>query len=115
MPIPDYQSMMLPILRMAADDVVHQASEALGLIIERFDVTNEEQQALLPSGTAKKLSNRVHWALTYLRHADVIRAHGRGRFVITDRGKALLASGVTRIDKSVLSQFPEFVVFVGGG
>jgi restriction system protein len=114
MPIPDYQSMMLPILQMTADSSVHRAAEALDLIVQQFAVTDDEQQEMLPSGTAKKLYNRVHWALTYLRHAEVIRPEGRGRFVITDRGRSLLASGLKRIDKGVLSQFPEFVEFVGG-
>ena len=106
--------MMLPILQMTGDGSVHRTAEALNFIVDQFAVTEDEQQEMLPSGTAKKLYNRVHWALTYLRHAGVIRPEGRGRFVITDRGRSLLTSGLKRIDKGVLSRFPEFVEFIGG-
>lgn len=114
MAIPDYQSMMLPVLELAGDGKVHKASEAIEAIAARFNLTAADREELLPSGTGKTLYNRVHWVLTYLRRALVLRSEGRALFAITDRGRALLAEHLDRIDKTVLSRYPEYIAFVSG-
>lgn len=110
MPIPDYQTLMLPVLRFAAAgetrvaDVAERIAGDLGL-------TPEERDELLPSGRQRVLHNRIHWAKFYMSKAGLIASPARGRFVATDKGKALLATSPDRIDVALLMQEPEFREF----
>jgi restriction system protein len=110
MPIPDYQTLMLPVLRSAAHgetrvaDVSERIADDLGL-------TQAERDELLPSGRQLLLHNRIHWAKFYMSKAGLITSPARGRFVATDKGKALLASSPERIDVALLMQEPEFREF----
>ena len=52
MPIPDYQSIMLPILRMASDGQEHRFRDAVETLADEFGLTDGERAQLLPSGTA---------------------------------------------------------------
>ncbi len=105
--IPDYQSLMLPVLLLAAEgekrvaDVAERIADDLGL-------TAEERDELLPSGRQRLLHNRIHWAKFYMSKAGLIASPARGRFVATDRGKALLATAPDRIDVALLMREPEF-------
>lgn len=110
MPIPDYQSLMLPVLRYAAEgekrvaDVENRIADDLGL-------TQEEREELLPSGRQRILHNRIHWAKFYMTKAGLLALPARGRFVATDAGRALLGSKPDRIDVKLLLQRPEFREF----
>ena len=114
MAIPDYQTLMLPLLQFAADGREHTKREAVSALGQQVGLTQEELGVLLPSGRQGLFDNRVAWARSYLKHAGLIDAPRRGVFVITDRGKQLLAEGVTRIDNRVLSRYPEFLTFISG-
>lgn len=110
--IPDYQSLMLPVLRAAENgevrvgDVVQQLADSLHL-------TEEQRAILLPSGGQTLFANRVRWAKAYLGKAGLIEATRRGHFLVTDRGRKALASNPTRIDNRFLAQFEEFLQFTG--
>jgi restriction system protein len=110
MSIPDYQSLMLPVLSASLDgeirigDVVERLAEKLGL-------TPEERSELLPSGKQTIFANRVHWAKTYLGKAGLIESTRRGHFKITPRGCQVLDSKPARIDINFLNQFEEFEKF----
>ena len=110
MTIPDYQTLMLPVLRAAANgearigDVVRQLSDEFGL-------TAEERDEILPSGKQTTISNRVHWAKTYLTKAGLLQSTRRAHFTITERGRQVLAKQPGRIDNNYLSQFEEFIEF----
>lgn len=114
MAIPDYQSLMLPLLQFAADGREHTKREAVAALGQQLGLTQEELGVLLPSGRQGLFDNRVAWARSYLKHAGLLDAPRRGVFVITDRGRQLLAEGVTRIDNRVLSRYPEFLDFTSG-
>lgn len=111
MAIPDYQTLMEPILRKAARgevhvrDVIEQLSEELGL-------TEYERTQLLPSGRKRVIADRVHWAKSYLTQAGMVELTRRGHFRITDRGRTALNGHPERIDNRYLSQFPEFREFL---
>lgn len=90
MAIPDYETIMLPLLRFAEDGKVHSTREAINYLSEFFKLTVEDQKVLLPSGTARLFDNRIGWASTYMRKAALIESPRRGYFRITDRGKAVL-------------------------
>ena len=61
MPIPDFQSLMLPLLSVAADGREHSLSEARDALATQFDLTPEERAELLPSGRQRRFDNRVAW------------------------------------------------------
>ncbi|RZF27585.1 restriction endonuclease [Paraburkholderia sp. UYCP14C] len=112
MPIPDYQTLMLPVLRIAADGKEHRFRDVVEELATAFQVTDEERNALLPSGTASLFDNRVGWARTYLKQAGTIESQKRGYFKITERGKKLLAENPSQLDNATLKQYPEFVAFM---
>ncbi len=111
MAIPDYQTLMLPVLKVAGDGQEHRIGDAVNQLARDFGLTEEEQQQILPSGRQATFANRVGWAKTYLVQAGLLEATKRAHFKITDRGKKSLAEGPPRIDVEYLSQFAEFVQF----
>jgi restriction system protein len=111
MSIPDYQSLMQPLLKTAADGKVHSKREALNELAKKFGLTESERKELLPSGNQEIFDNRVGWARTYLKKAGLIQYTQRGHFQITDRGKAVLAQKPGVINVAYLRQFPEFREF----
>lgn len=111
MAIPDYQTIMLPLLRVAQDDQVHRVRDAIEELSTHFHLTDTERSELLPSGTAPLFDNRVGWARTYLKSAGLIRSDRRGTFQITERGKALLTKNPDHIDLPLLNQYQEFREF----
>lgn len=111
MGVPDYQSIMLPLLRYVADGEVHTLREVTDHIAEHFELTPDERRELLPSGSQPTLNNRVSWARTYLAKAGLLEKTGRARFRITERGKAVLRENPPRVDCDLLMRFPEFVDF----
>lgn len=108
MAIPDYQSIMLPLLRCAGDKAEHSLREAIDILAKEFQLTEEEQKELLPSGQQEVFNNRVGWARTYLKKAGLLDTTRRGYFRITDRGSSVLDKNIDKIDVSFLEQFPEF-------
>jgi restriction system protein len=111
MAIPDYQSLMLPLLKVAADGKVHTKRDALNELAERFKLTEEERKELLPSGNQAVFDNRIGWARTYLKKSGLIEYPQRGHFQITDRGKSVLEKNPPVINVAFLRQFPEFIEF----
>lgn len=112
MAIPDYQSLMLPLLKYIADGKEHKLNEAVEALANQFQLTENEKSELLPSGSAFTFNNRVHWAKTYLKKAGLLDAPKRSMMVITTRGLDVLKQSPTHIDVKFLRQFPEFVDFV---
>ncbi len=113
MAIPDYQTLMLPLLKVAADGKVHTKRDAVNELAQRFELTEEERKELLPSGSQAVFDNRIGWARTYLKKAMLIQYPQRGHFQITDRGKSVLAQNPPVINVAFLRQFPEFLEFQG--
>jgi restriction system protein len=111
MPIPDYQSLMRPLLSFALDGSEKNINDAIKGIADQLGLTEDERHQLLPSGKQPIFANRVHWARTYLDKAGAIKRTRRSHFVITDRGKQLLTDNPIRINVQVLKKFPEFVAF----
>lgn len=111
MPIPDYQTLMLPLLKIAGDGKIHTKRDAVTELAVQFGLTEAERKELLPSGKQEIFDNRVGWARTYIKHALLIEYVQRGQFRITDRGKQILAEKPERIDNAFLRRFPEFIEF----
>jgi restriction system protein len=110
MPIPDYQTVMLPLLKVTSDGEEHQFHEAANTLASSFKLTEEERREPLPSG-GRIFDNRVGWARTYLKKAGLLSYPRRAHFKITARGQSVLNQKLTKIDVKFLRQFPEFVEF----
>src|SRR5512136_2267432 len=105
MPVPDYETIMLPLLQLASDQQEHTLSAAYDELATQFSLTESERIDMLPSGRQSRFENRVGWARTYLKKAGLIDSTGRGKFRITQRGLTVLKSKPTTITKEFLTQF----------
>lgn len=114
MAIPDYQSLMLPVLQAAAKTET-SVPVAEAEIAAKFNLSNEEREQMLPSGKQRVLHNRVHWAKFYLTKAGLLESPKRGRFAITPAGQRVLANLPTRLDTKYLLTIPSFRDFYRGG
>jgi hypothetical protein len=111
MAVPDFQTMMLPLLTLAGDGQQHTVTEAVDWIAQHLSLSGEDRVAALPSG-GSRLYNRVCWANTYLKKAGLLQAAGPGRFCITERGRSALDSRPPLIDIAFLeARFPEMSEF----
>lgn len=111
MPIPDFQALMLPLLKFSADGVNHTLGEARKNLASVFSLTPEEVEELLPSSRQRRFDNRVAWAKVYLEQADLLHSPKRGQFHITPEGTAFLTKNPEHISISVLDQFEKFRTF----
>ena len=111
MAIPDYQSIMLPLLELAGDDQIHRVHAAVDRLGQQFKLTAEERREVIPSGRVSRFHNNVMWARTYLKKAGLLEDPKRGEFRITERGRQVLADGHGSIGVRFLEQFDEFSKF----
>lgn len=111
MAIPDYQALMLPVLKTASDGREHKFSQLVEELAGQFNLSAEERNELLPSGSQAIFTNRVGWARSYLKQADLLATPKRGFLTITQKGIELLAKNPIKIDISVLEQYPGFIEF----
>lgn len=109
--IPDYQSLMLPLLRLVSDKQEHKYRDLIEKLATEFKVTDEERKELLASGNQAIFDNRVGWAKTYLKKAGLLDSPKRATFVITAIGLETLKKKPDRIDAKYLRQFPSFLEF----
>lgn len=110
MAIPDFQKLMLPVLRASAQGEV-KISDVVESLGQLLDLTEEELSELLPSGKQTTFANRVNWAKSYLGKAGLINLTRRGHFVISESGRAVLASEPPTINIKFLETFPSFKAF----
>ena len=109
MAVPDFQSLMMPLLRLSGDGSEHAFKDAVEAIAVEFQLTPEERHELLPSSSRTTLFyNRLAWAKTHMTMAGLLQAPRRGVFCITQRGRDLLGRQLARIDLKTLQQFPEY-------
>jgi len=111
MAIPDYQSIMLPLLKFAGDKKEHSIREAIEHIANIFNLIEEERREVLPSGQQYIIDNRVCWTRTYLKKAGLLESTKRSYFKITDLGLEVLQKNPKEINVKFLEQFPQFIEF----
>ena len=112
MAIPDYQTLMLPVLKIAANGP-QRVPQAASTIADALQLSAEERDELLPSGKQRILHNRIHWAKFYLSKAGLLTYPSKGVFVASDHGKALLAEKPAKINLEMLKTYPSFLEFYG--
>jgi len=113
MPVPGYQTFMRPLVEILSDGQEHVVRDTMAQLADRFRLSPEDRQELIPSGSTRVLDNRVGWAKTYLLKAGLLEPTRRGVVRITDGGRQALATNST-IDNRFLRQFPSFVDFTRG-
>lgn len=112
--IPDYQTLMRPVLECASSGEV-RIGDVVERLADKFGLTADERAGLLPSGKQTTFANRVHWAKSYLKQAGLVEITRRGQFKITDRGRASLDHKEATINTSYLERFEEFQNFRNRG
>jgi restriction system protein len=112
MAVPDYQSVMLPLLRFAGGKKGEiSTGEAVDALAKEFGLKDEDLKEMLPSGIQSTFVNRVGWASTYMKKAGLLEATRRGYCRITSRGQELLERQPKAINVKLLKQYPEFLEF----
>ena len=111
MAVPDFQSMMLPLLEAIADGAEHSNAEIAEIIAARLGVTNADREIMLPSGQQTVFTNRVAWAKAYLKKAGLLQSPKRGTLQLTADGTKALAEKLDRINIRYLRKFESFEKF----
>ena len=111
MDIPDYQTLMLPLLKQINTGSEYRFRDLVELISKDFDLSDDQRSEMLPSGKQPIINNRVGWARTYMLKAGLLEAPKRGTIRITDRGIKVLSDMPNSINVKFLEQFPEFIEF----
>lgn len=111
MTVPDFQTIMFPLLKIAADGQEHSGHEFLERLAEHFKLNDADLNELLPSGKQTRFYNRVGWARTYLIKSKLLEMPKRSFYRITQRGKDVLKDNPNRIDMNYLKRFPEYLEF----
>ncbi|KUK99442.1 MAG: Restriction endonuclease [Parcubacteria bacterium 32_520] len=111
MPIPDFQSIMLPLLKLLKNKEYYALSDVANKLAQDFNLNDSDLSELLPSGKQPKFRNRVGWARTYLKKAGLLEQPARGIMKITDKGLDVLEENPKKININFLQEFPEFIEF----
>jgi len=110
--IPDFQSIMLPLLKITGDKKEHTIQEVRDLLAKNFRLTEEERAELLSKSKQKRFNNKVGWARTYLKKAGLLEYTGVGSFIITEQGLKVLQEKPSKINVKYLKRFPELLEFI---
>jgi restriction system protein len=113
MPIPDFQTIMLPLLQSVKDGQEYSTTTICEILAAHFQLTETELSQLLPSGTQKTFYNRVFWAKAHLKMAGLIENIKRGYFKITTPGSKALESNPIAINLKFLRQYQEYLENIG--
>jgi restriction system protein len=111
MAIPDYQSLMSPVLSLMADKQTRSAKEVVAAISVKQNWTDQDMEELLPSGSQTVAHSRINWAITYLKKAGLLESPRRSQVCITEEGSRVAALKDVKVDNRFLRSYPEFVAF----
>jgi restriction system protein len=114
MAIPDFQSIMRPMLEHLSDGKIRKNRETNEFLAEHFQLSEEELSEMLPSGYARLFDNRIGWAKTHLKGAGLIESPARAKYRITQRGLDALSQTDQPINLAYLKQFDEYKDFQSG-
>jgi restriction system protein len=112
--VPDYQTLMKPVLRASAKGERH-ISDVVKKLDAEFALTPEERATLLLSGKQTKFANRVHWARSYLKQAGLVKNTRRGYFEISQAGREVLTEDPEPLNAAYLRKFDLFEDFMARG
>lgn len=102
---------MRPTLVALADGQAHTLQQIRDEVAVVLNVSEEDQEQLLPSGKQTTYSNRVAWALTHMGKAGLVARPARAHYALTPRGAEVLDQHPERVDMHVLGGFEEYQEF----
>lgn len=108
--IPEFQKLLLPLLQLTSDGKEHSINESTDILAKKYNLSEEEQNEYLPSGSQKVFANRVAWAKSYLKMSNLIEITKRSHFKITENGKSILDKKPEQIDIKFLKQHTDFQI-----
>ena len=111
MPVPDFQSLMLPTLTALSGGVDTSVAEVRQRVAAAEGLTPEEVQELLPSGRQPVFTNRVSWAIIHMERSGLVEKVQRGIYRLVAAGEQLLVQSPTRIDMQLLRHSPAYVAW----
>ena len=114
MPIPDFQSLMLPVLKALSGGVEMPISKVRIYVADTEGLTTEDVRELLPSGRQQVFTNRIAWAVTHMSHAGLVEKVRRSVYKLTKEGERLLAQAPTRIDLKILRNYSAYAEWKTG-
>lgn len=109
MPIPDFQSIMLPLMKYYSDEIEHSTKETVANLAVYYNLSEEELSQLLPSGTQSVFKNRVYWALAHLKMANLVENTQRAHYKITQNGLLLIRKNPATINLRLLKTIQEYI------
>ncbi len=112
MAVPDYQSLMHPVLAELSDGRERLLRDVRDAVAANLRLTPEELAQVIPSGRQTLFANRANWAHIYLKEAGLLRTVRRGVYQITDEGRNALRSCGGAINISYLRRYPAFLEFM---
>lgn len=112
MAIPSYEKFLLPVLKLLSDGKVRTKQEIVRTMAKQFQLSEDELAETLPSQTQPTYVNRIGWAITYLKKAELIVSPSRANFKITDEGKKLVENNVSDLTAKDLKQYEPFLKFI---
>jgi len=115
MAIPDFQSIMLPLLEYLSDEGAKSNAEIFGGLARKFELTEQEKQELLPTGKKQVFVQRLGWAKAHLRGAGLIECPAKGSYRITQEGKDLLSRNPSGIQVKDLLEIKDYLNVKGRG
>ena len=113
MSVPDFQSLMKPVLEALSDGTAMRISEVRECVAVAKELTPGDRQEMLPSGRKSVFADRVGWAVTYMGHAGLLERVSRGTYRLTEDGRKLLDRAPARIDMKILQEFPVYAEWIG--
>ena len=105
MPIPTYDQLLRPLLKIAANADITRRS-ATDAMIREFKLSPEEAERRLPSGGATYIRNRVGWAMSFLTKGGLIAKVAPKTYRATEAGKDFLNNHPEAILVSDLEAIP---------
>lgn len=109
--VPDYQTLMLPVLKLLSDGKDHRMPDLVEGMRQHFRLSDEDMKQMLPSGSQLTLNNRIHWARFYMAKAGLVESEARGKYKISPKGLDFLRTNPAEISVASLKSFPEFAEF----
>lgn len=107
--IPEFQALMLPLLKYASDGQIHTIKATLETLAKDLNLSEDDLNEWLPSGSQRKFYNYVYWAKAHLKMAGALQNKARGQFQITDRGLEILKENPSALGiKYLINKFGEY-------
>lgn len=112
MSLPKYTDFYQPILKSLEDGQLHVKKEIQAFCVTEMGISEEEQRETFENGNLV-LPNRIGWALTYLKKAELIFSPSRSQYVLSDEGKRVVKEEIQNVDSEFLKKYPCFLTFLG--